>query len=649
MKWLASYTFIFLLISCTNAQSQKNCAYKGKGVNYLPRIECQTDFDYIAGKPLTEKFGRAKSIKIVYNINNGKLYFTNSSRFPFHYDFCVKVLGSTDDLFTFNNNNYRENGNRQYILCNLNYYQGIEVYALELMAEDDTKVDDLYKLYKKIADVCFFRDKIKMLVSSPAMEQKFAALPALPVILADNIYKGRQFVSLNKGAAYGYIRKVSSNEYNKYTFNKHDIIILDGLPNQLPVVAGVITVPFQTPLCHISLLSQNRGTPNATYRKAWIDSTIINLENKLVYYEVNADTFLVRPASLVDAEAFWKKISRRKPIRLTIDTSRKQILNLKELSFKNVSLVGGKAANFAELMKIRIGKKSLPLPEASFAIPFYYYYKHLQQNNITEVLTALLADSVTIQDAGKLDKALKRIRSLIKDAPLDSGFLQTVMKRMKLSGKEFVNYRFRSSTNAEDVKGFNGAGLYDSKTGSLVDTSKQVEKAIKAVWASLWDDRAFAERQYFNIDQHSVAMGILVHRAFGEELANGVAITKHLYRKDYPAYTINAQVGETSVVTPPDSISCDEAIISLGETTGSNKIDVEYIGQSNIKKQKAVMTNDQLTELAKYLTAIKTHFFYKVEKGIRKDQVSFWNYGMDIEFKIDAHTGNLYIKQARNL
>jgi hypothetical protein len=38
-----------------------------------------------------------------------------------------------------------------------------------------------------------------------------------------------------------------------------------------------------------------------------------------------------------------------------------------------------------------------------------------------------------------------------------------------------------------------------------------------------------------------------------------------------------------------------------------------------------------------------------VEKGIAKDIVSFWNYGMDVEFKIDKFTGNLYIKQARSL
>ena len=112
---------------------------------------------------------------------------------------------------------------------------------------------------------------------------------------------------------------------------------------------------------------------------------------------------------------------------------------------------------------------------------------------------------------------------------------------------------------------------------------------------------------------------------------------------------MNVQVGEISVVTPPDSITCDEAIIGFGEVTGSNDINVEYIGRSSLSKDKTVFTNEQIKLLTKYLTAIKEHFYYKVEKGIPKGEVDFWNYGLDIEFKIDAHTGNLYIKQARSL
>lgn len=638
---------LFLAIKGHAQPQAADCQYRQGVRDYLEKIGCPGDYQYLKGKSLTEKFGQVASVKIVYSIRTDKLYFINSSRYPFHYDFCSAVLNDPDELGVFNIKNYRTNPSRNYMLVNLNYYSWLDLYGLELMPEDDTNGKELSSLFKKLTARVFFGNKVRVLAMSPEMEKRFAAVPALPLIRSSEVYRGRQFVSLNKGKAYGFLRKVKADEVGKTTLSKHDIVILDGLPNELPVVAGVLTVPFQTPLCHISLLCQNRKTPNATYRNAWSDPAIAALVNQLVCYEVTADTFRIRKAGEAEAGAWWLQSESRKTIRLSVDTSRREITGLESMSFKNVTAIGGKAANFSELLKIRVDRKPIPLPEGSFAIPFYFYYQHLKENNIRKLLDSVLV--LTPDDPQRLHAALKKLRDAIREAPVNKALLQAVQERMKKTGQGYEHYRFRSSTNAEDVKGFNGAGLYESKTGSLTDPAKPIEKAIKTVWASLWDERAFAERQYFKIDQRSVAMGILVHRAFGDELSNGVAVTKHLYRKNYPAYTFNAQVGEISVVTPPEGVSCDEGIIGLGRATGSRKISVEYIGRSNLSKDKTVLTAAEVELLARYLTAIKEHFYYKVEKGRGHDEAGFMNFGMDVEFKVDAFTGKLYIKQARPL
>ena len=103
---------------------------------------------------------------------------------------------------------------------------------------------------------------------------------------------------------------------------------------------------LQTPLCHISLLCQNRGTPNAVYRKAWQNNSLNLLVNKLVRYEVTADTFLVRSATEAEAQAYWKKQEKRKSIQLKVDSTEKRLFTATELSYRSVSMVGGKAANF---------------------------------------------------------------------------------------------------------------------------------------------------------------------------------------------------------------------------------------------------------------------------------------------------------------
>jgi pyruvate,water dikinase len=644
MKKLSLILLFCGLAVITNAQTNSTCALEGKKADYLLRIGCPNDFNYLKGRPLTEKFGYAASVKIVYSIAEKTVYFTNSSRFPFHYEFCTNVLGSKEDIQEFNTSNYRVNRNRKYILCNLNYYSQLDVYALELMAEDNTDASQLSHLFQKIASLTYFPSKIKMLVSTSEAEEKLLAIPGLPIVRADEIYKGRQYVSLTKGVAFGYLRKVNKGEVGKMAIGKRDIILMNDLPNELPVVAGVLTVPLQTPLCHISLLCQNRKTPNAVFRSAWEDEKLNYLVNNLVRYEVNADSFSIRPATELEAETFWKKQEKKKVVKLKIDTSIKQLLQVTTLGHRNVSSVGGKAANFAELSKVRLDKQPLNIPECAFAIPFYHYYEHLRNNGLGPLIDSLLKNPNIIGDPIKLSQHLRKIRNAIKDAPINQTLLESVTRQMQLC-PSFVNYRFRSSTNAEDIKGFNGAGLYESKTGSLTDPGKPVDKAIKAVWASLWGDRAFIEREYFHIDQRTVAMGILVHRAFGEELSNGVAVTRHLYRKNYPAYTINVQLGEVSVVSPPDSVTCDEAIIGLGEVTGSDDIALEYIGRSSLSKDKPILTIDQIRLLTRYLTAIKKHF-YKIEGKLVHD---FADFTMDVEFKIDAYSGKLYVKQARVL
>ena len=47
-----------------------------------------------------------------------------------------------------------------------------------------------------------------------------------------------------------------------------DIVVLDAMPNDISVVAGIITEEFQTPLSHINVLARNRGTPNMGLRNA---------------------------------------------------------------------------------------------------------------------------------------------------------------------------------------------------------------------------------------------------------------------------------------------------------------------------------------------------------------------------------------------
>ena len=88
--------------------------------------------------------------------------------------------------------------------------------------------------------------------------------------------------------------------------------------------------------------------------------------------------------------------------------------------------------------------------------------------------------------------------------------------------------KLRSSANAEDIPGFDGAGLYDSfkaklkkkdnpdgscavaeKGGSkLKMTPQTLQCSIKGVFASLWNLRAVAERTRARLDHATAVMGV---------------------------------------------------------------------------------------------------------------------------------------------
>jgi phosphoenolpyruvate synthase/pyruvate phosphate dikinase len=80
--------------------------------------------------------------------------------------------------------------------------------------------------------------------------------------------------------------------------------------------------------------------------------------------------------------------------------------------------------------------------------------------------------------------------------------------------------RVRSSTNNEDLPGFSGAGLYTSKT--QYPDEGHISKSIKQVYASMWNFRAYEERDFYRVDHFMAAMGVLCHPSFQNEQSNGV-------------------------------------------------------------------------------------------------------------------------------
>jgi hypothetical protein len=179
---------------------------------------------------------------------------------------------------------------------------------------------------------------------------------------------------------------------------------------------------------------------------------------------------------------------------------------------------------------------------------------------------------------------------------------------------------------------------------------KRIEKAIKRVWAGLWSVRAFREREFFNMDHSTVAMAVLVHQAYDNEIANGVAITKNLYRHYDFGFVINIQKDEEEVVSPKPGIVCEQVIsyMNNGYADFYNKNrSADWISYSSLNPDNSLLSADELMQLTLQLESIKKYFYDLYKLWSKKD---YRDFAMDVEFKListPAQKRVFVFKQAR--
>ena len=613
---------------------------------YLNAINNREEFDFLKGEPLSDTYSNVECVKVTYDLKAHHLYFVNSTRYRYHYDFCTKVLGYYQSLEVFNACNYSRSGLREFYLGNLNYFKDLDTYVLDFASEDMISASQVKELLGIVRNNTYFGDSIKLFINTDHLASLDASgLFNVPKIYPSDIYGKQQFQSINNGTCYGFIRMVDNLKENYSDINAHDIIVIKGTPLDLPVCAGVLTNSFQTPLSHVNVLCHNRKTPSAAQVNLWDTDAVSQYADQLVKLTVSTDSFLIEPVSEKEAQDFWKKEKQRDEIFLTYNLDVKNLLLIPAVKPRDKIAIGSKAYGFSQLYDLQQrSHNAFYTPEGAFAIPFFFYQQHIKQTSIETEIEKLYRDSTYTLNNDSLKTQLKKIRKAIKDAPLNESLLSAVENQMR-AGNCGNSFRFRSSSNAEDLAGFNGAGLYDSKTGILGDTAKSVERAIKEVWASVWTLRAFNERTLYNINHKTVMMGILVHRNFPDEKANGVAITRNIYRKNFPGFTINVQKDEVSVVAPPDGVTCDQLVITASKdiNPASSDISTEYLTYSSINNHQPVLTQEQLTILYKALEWVKHHFY---ETPGYPSSMEYYDFAVDVEFKFDKN-GVLYIKQVR--
>ena len=625
MKTPLSFLLIILLNCCSSSPVAQE---------YLNSLS-ESDFIALQREPLSSKYSQVQAVKVIYDLKTKEIYYISNS-FQYHNKFCQTVLGYNEPLGIFNRDNYgTDRDKRQYLLANINFFSSRKEYILELSPSDQMLISDITLLHNRVAETSFLTPDVKLILNSARLINSESKL-TIPFIKPEEIYKNQNFQSVSKFTGKGKLRKIELSELSNSSIDEDDIILINGTPLQLAGVSGIITTDLQTPLSHLSILGQNRKIPVMALKDAWDDENINSLLGKQIELTVSIDGFTIS-----ETNGLSNSKKERKRLYLKKNLNEKELIKAKDFNRKTANYCGYKAENFGILYQLA-EKMDFSVPEAAFGIPFYYYQQHAEKSEVIGLIAQL-------ENHSNPKELLSTIREKIKSTPVDSTLILNIENQLE-GMSSFNRFRFRSSTNAEDMKGFSGAGLYSSKTaltGSNIvekDEGKTIENALRKVWASLWKDSAYDERAYFNIQQEDVMMGILVHRSFPDEEVNGVAISKNLYRENNLGFVVNAQLGDSSVVQPNPAITCDQFICYPTQESGfyTQNQTIEIITTSSLNDFNLVMTSDEIYRLANVIQGIKKYFYYRDFTS-----ATFNEYALDFEFKLEKDSRELYLKQVR--
>lgn len=631
--------------------------------------------------PSKTEIGTSYLVKFIitdFNSDSAVVHFMNTKTRLLHYDFAREVLHDPSSLTDFENEAYYDTA-KNTVAGTLVYYASLDsMVALTFFPTDCISPKQVAAVYKLIESRMLFlvtsasKNRLFYMPSGGAAEKAAAEYDAdfkkanVPVYTHADLFGDIPLQIMNTGTAYGTLVKLTAAELDTAIVSAHDILILETLPAEIPLVAATISKDAQTPLSHVNLAAKARKTPNIAFNGNDLPDSLLALCGKLVKLTVKSNSYTVETATFEEAETFWNK-NVKNPMTLSFDLSDSGLVDFADLSFKSSKSVGVKAANLAELHKL--------LPENSpdgFAVPFYHYSNFLNYAQVTEELC-----EKSFSDCGKEGRAsdiCKQVRDIcvantdsslrnyitavignenfktntrLREAALDN--IRYMFKRIPvnaefgdaLDAKVFALYgdagvRLRSSTNSEDLADFNGAGLYKSVKATRREKDLPSDE-IRKVWASVWSFKAFEERSLWNIDHMSVQMAVAVHEAFPNEVANGVIITQNIADNSVAGIYANIQLGETSITNPEGGERPE--IISIIPSAGLGAQSV-LLQHSTLSPDALILTDKEINELYQTVQKIQRYF----AKLYNEYPDAF---ALDIEFKVMGPERKLIYKQVR--
>ena len=333
--------------------------------------------------------------------------------------------------------------------------------------------------------------------------------------------------------------------------------------------------------------------------------------------------------------------------------SGKNVIWFENLRMTDVEQVGGKNASLGEMIS-QLAEKDVRVP-GGFATTAEAYRAFLSHNGLNERISAALA-GLDVDDVAELARVGAQIRQWILKTPfpaeLEADIKAAWDKLVADAGTDQISVAVRSSATAEDLPDASFAG--QQETFLNIQGLENVKEAMHHVFASLYNDRAISYRVHKGFEHDVVALSAGVQRMVRSDSgASGVMFTMDTESGFDQVVFVTASygLGETVVqgAVNPDEFYVHKPTLRAGrpailrKTMGSKLIkmvftdtaetgkSVQVVDVDEAERKRFSISNEEITELAKYALIIEEHY----------------GRPMDIEWGRDGLDGKLYILQAR--
>jgi len=602
---------------------------------WTPRIDDMATFEAYSKEIGGERFG-----KLVIDVKTDAVYYFDVDIYKVHKDFIFQELYKrprTKEANKAFDKNYGET-KTDFMMVYLVHHIALDMWTFAFWDGDLATAEHVRRAYKRIQDTFFLGAKVKFRPDSPHQEAVARSLKDVPVVFNDQLYEAAPYHAFNKGVAVGVLRHIPPGiPESELTFDPNDIVVLHAPLADITPVAGIISETFSTPLSHVSLRARGWNIPNIGLKNA--DDKIAALAGKTVYFEARDVDYVLREATPAEIAARDAK-AKPKPVVLPVaNLESTELATLATMRATDIVKYGGKAANLGEIVHAKLSGFQVPM---GFGVPFHYYDLHMKQSGLDKQVVAMLTDP-SFKDPAVRKQKLAALRDAIVQAPPPDELVTAVGDALAglTNNDDTIGVFCRSSTNAEDLDGYSGAGDYD--TIPNMKGRDAVVHAIQQVWASVWNVGAFEDRSHAGIDHGKVYGAVLVQIGV-DATAAGVLVTQHpTDPTDERNYTINAKSGlGMSVVdgkAVPESLIVswyNHGIRVLSRSTEDTKLVFDEQGGvrevPNPDKGKPVLTTSKAVALAD-----AAHQLTRVFKSTK----------LDVEWVFAGD--QLYIVQARPL